>query len=241
MANTKTAIEWTDATWNPTTGCTKVSPGCAHCYAERITIRFGGKAFLPGVAEVIEHPDRLAVPLHWKKPRRIFVNSMSDLFHPDVSDGFRKAVFDVMEAANWHTFQVLTKRPEEMYDWLLDNGYYQHYMPPNVWLGVSVENARWTSRIGILRDCEASVRFLSVEPLLGSVGKLDLDGIHWVIVGGESGPKARPMNPEWAREVRDQCVAAGVPFFFKQAGAKVGHGSDLLDGQNWKEFPESRE
>ena len=204
-------------------------------------MRFGGKAFLPGVAEVKEHYERLAVPLHWKKPRRIFVNSMSDLFHPDVSDEFRESVFMIMAAADWHTFQVLTKRPDEMYDWLLDNGHFQHFMPSNVWLGVSVENARWTSRIQVLRDCNASIRFLSVEPLLSSVGKLDLTGIHWVIVGGESGPKARPMNPEWAREVRDQCVSAGVPFFFKQAGAKVGHGSDLLDGVEWKQFPNEPE
>ena len=236
------SIEWTDATWNPVTGCTKVSPGCAHCYAETFAERFRG---VPG------HPyeqgfdvklwrARLALPLEWKRPRMIFVNSMSDLFHDAVPDEFIREVFQVMERADWHTFQVLTKRPErtaalsESLAW-----------PANVWMGTSVENQRFTTRIDSLRQTAARVRFLSCEPLLGPL-QLDLTEIDWVIVGGESGPRARPMRADWARSVRDQCRAVGVPFFFKQWGAHNDAGvrmskkasGRLLDGRTWDDLPE---
>ena len=234
----KTKIEWTDSTWNPVTGCTKVSAGCANCYAERITERWG-KDF----SRIVEHPERLKQPLSWQDPRRIFVNSMSDLFHQEVSDKFIEAVFMVMAACApdskvWcgrHTFQILTKRPERMRDFILN-----HRFPsgetlaenplPNVWLGVSVENQRAANeRIPILLEVPAEVRFLSCEPLLGPVmitGRWETNGedavhdggIGWVICGGETGPHARPMHPDWARSLRDQSQAANIPFFFKQWG-----------------------
>ena len=211
----KSSIEWTEATWNPVTGCTKVSPGCAHCYAETFAERFRG---VPGHPyergfDLQLRPERLDQPRQWKRPRLIFVNSMSDLFHPDVPLAYVQRVFDTMVSADWHTFQVLTKRSERLAEvarllpW-----------PDNIWMGVSVENQRWTSRIDDLRKVDAALRFLSCEPLLGPL-ELDLTGIHWVIAGGESGPRARRMRPEWARSVRDQCRAASVPFFFKQWGA----------------------
>ena len=211
----KSSIEWTEATWNPVTGCTKVSPGCAHCYAETFAERFRG---VPGHPyergfDLQLRPERLNQPLEWKRPRLIFVNSMSDLFHPDVPLEFTQAVFDTMLRANWHTFQVLTKRSERLAEVASRLPW-----PNNIWIGVSVENQRWTSRIDNLRTVPAAIRFLSCEPLLGAL-TLDLTGIHWVIVGGESGRRARPMRPEWARLVRDQCLSAGVPFFFKQWGA----------------------
>jgi len=213
-------IEWTEATWNPVTGCSKVSPGCAHCYAEAFAERFRG---VPGHPyergfDLQLRPERLEEPLLWKRPRLIFVNSMSDLFHEAVPLHYIQQVFEVMRRADWHTFQVLTKRGVRLrelaprLEW-----------PENVWMGVSVENQRWTARIDDLRTVPAAVRFLSCEPLLGPL-KLDLRGIHWVIVGGESGRRARRMNPEWARDIRDQCTSAGVPFFFKQWGAFNEHG-----------------
>ena len=236
------AIEWTDATWNPVTGCTVVSPGCAHCYAKTFAERFRG---VPGHPyeqgfDLKLWPERLDVPLNWKKPKRVFVNSMSDLFHPDVPVDFVRQVFNTMQRATQHEFQVLTKRPERAREiapalpW-----------PSNVWLGVSVENQHWTSRIDELRKIPAAVRFLSCEPLLGPL-KLDLDGIHWVIVGGESGRRARPMRGDWASGVRDQCARAGVAFFFKQWGAhdvtgkRVGKkkAGRVLDGATFDQMPE---
>lgn len=238
------SIEWTEATWNPVTGCTKVSPGCAHCYAETFAERFRG---VPGHPyergfDLQVRPERLTQPLEWKRPRLIFVNSMSDLFHRDLPLEFIQSVFDTMVRADWHTFQVLTKRSERLAELAPKLPW-----PANVWMGVSVENQRWTSRIDDLRRVPAAVRFLSCEPLLGPLN-LNLSGIHWVIAGGESGARARPMRPEWARAIRDQCEAAGAPFFFKQWGA---HGEDgdrvgkskagrLLDGKTWNSLPSPR-
>jgi len=233
-------IEWTDFTWNPITGCTKVSPGCAHCYAERTMLRFRrGQPFLPGYDSVRLHPERLDQPYRQKQPARVFVCSMSDLFHEAVPNRFIAEVLYRAEACPHLTFQILTKRPERMQAWLAD---LQHDWPavwplPNLWAGTSVENRAWLHRVDLLRQTPAALRFLSVEPLLGDLGTVDLDGIGWVIVGGESGPRARPMRPEWARNLRDQCVAAGVPFFYKQQGAVVGHGAHELDGIEWRQFP----
>ena len=236
MAATK--IEWTDATWNPVTGCHKISPGCKHCYAERMSKRLhaaGMPKYRNGFTVVTTHPDALDIPLRWRKPRAIFVNSMSDLFHDAVPDDFIRQVFAVMTQAHWHRYQVLTKRPErllalnETLPW-----------PPQVWLGVSVESDRYVGRIDLLRQTDAAVKFLSLEPLLGPLPSLNLDGIDWVIVGGESGPGARPMQREWAADIRDQCLAAGVPFHFKQWGGvfKKRNGR-LLDGREWNDFPVS--
>lgn len=230
------AIEWTQATWNPVTGCTKVSPGCAHCYAEAITLRFkrGGR-FIPGETTIRVHPDRLRLPLTWKEPRLIFVNSMSDLFHEEVPVSFVLKVFEIMSSTPQHTFQILTKRHSRLAELmsrlpLLDN----------VWLGVSVENQVWADRrIPALSSVTAAVRFLSCEPLLRPInlGK-HLQGIDWVIVGGESGPRARPMDPDWARSIRDECLFAGVPFFFKQWGGKTSKaGGRELDGRTWDQMP----
>lgn len=285
-------IEWTDATWNPITGCTKVSPGCDHCYAETLHERFHGKG---SFSMVTLHPDRLDKPLRWRKPKRVFVNSMSDLFHNDVPDEFIARVFAAMALAPQHTFQVLTKRhgrmrsllSSERFDEMFADALYAIEDPrgeepaepigsapgplPNVWLGVSVENQHWANiRIPALLDTPAAVRFLSCEPLLGPVSfrwakwaplinASHLDGlkdIDWVIVGGESGPGARPMRPEWARELRDQCTEAGVAFHFKQWGEygplgwRVTGSSDgqmvrmgkknagrELDGRTWDEYP----
>lgn len=221
--STKTAIEWTDATWNPVTGCTKVSEGCAHCYAETWAGRHLGefsKDKARKFTDVRTHADKLTLPLSWSKPRRIFVNSMSDLFHRDVPDAFIRQVFEVMASAHRHTFQILTKRPERMNRFLSD----LKVAPlPHVWLGTSVEDQRAADdRVPQLVGTPARVRFLSCEPLLGPVDLSPwfggLCGIDWVIVGGESGPKARPMHPQWARALRDQCASAGVAFFFKQWG-----------------------
>jgi protein gp37 len=239
----KSAIEWTDATWNPVTGCTKISAGCDNCYAARFAERWRGTSGHPFEAgfDLTLRPDRLEQPLRWKKPRRIFVNSMSDLFHKDVPASFVDQVFDVMWRANWHSFQVLTKRSGRMNDYL-----WQRFselpdfgkLPGHVWFGVSVEDAKVKRRIDVLRTIPASVRFLSVEPLIGPLGALDLSGIHWVIVGGESGPGARPMHPEWVREIRDQCIAQNVPFFFKQwGGIRPKSNGRELDGREWNEMP----
>ena len=229
-------IEWTDATWNPVTGCNKVSPGCKVCYAERLSKRLKATGMVKyrNGFEVALHPDALNIPLRWRKPRTIFVNSMSDLFHEKVPDKFVHDVFAVMEQAHWHRYQVLTKRPERV-SALSD----QLPWPEQVWLGVSVESESYLHRIDLLRQSGAAIKFLSLEPLLGPLHELNLDGIDWVIVGGESGPGARPMEVEWAREIRDQCVAAGVPFYFKQWGGvfKKRHGR-LLDERTWDEMPD---
>lgn len=252
----KSAIEWTDATWNPVTGCTKVSPGCAHCYAETFAERFRG---VPGHPfeqgfDIKLWPERLKLPLQWKEPRRIFVNSMSDLFHEAIPDEFVEQVFDVMRRASQHIFQVLTKRPERMLEWtrsnfpavsVARNG--NGSWPLHVWLGVSVENQVYTSRIRYLQQTPALIRFLSVEPLLGPVTlrRSLLEGIHWVIVGGESGPRARPVRPEWVFKIREQCEKYNVPFFFKQWGAYDPSGKRVgkkaagrrLEGRTWDEMP----
>jgi protein gp37 len=228
-------IEWTDATWNPVTGCTKISPGCKNCYAERLARRLKAmgnpryrRAFL-----VTLQPDLLQLPLRWRAPRRIFVNSMSDLFHEDVPDDYIARVFEVMGLARWHIFQILTKRSER----LARLGSTLKW-PANVWAGVSVESARYTKRVFDLQCVPASTRFLSVEPLLGPIANLPLAGIHWVIVGGESGGHRRPMDPDWARQVRDQCLSAKVPFFFKQWGGRTPKANGrTLDGRLWDDVP----
>jgi protein gp37 len=222
----KSTIEWTEATWNPTTGCDRTSPGCDHCYALTLSKRLKAmgqpkyqrdgdpKTSGPGFGLTM-HQDALALPRSWHTPRAIFVNSMSDLFHPDVPSDFIGAVFAIMRQAHWHTFQVLTKRPQRMERWTME---FFGAVPLNVWLGTSIESDAFTFRANHLRETPASVAFLSLEPLLGALPSLDLTGIDWVIVGGESGPGARPMHPQWARDIRDQCVAAEVPFLFKQWG-----------------------
>ena len=228
-------IEWTDATWNPVTGCNKISPGCKLCYAERLAgrlQRMGNPKYSKGF-DLTLHPDALELPLHWRKPRTIFVNSMSDLFHDKVPDEFVHQVFDIMERASWHYYQVLTKRPERAVSLNAELPW-----PEQVWLGVSVESERYLHRIDLLRETDAAVKFLSLEPLLGPLPVLNLDGINWVIVGGESGPGARPMDGDWARDIREQCVEASVPFHFKQWGGvfKKRHGR-ILDGRTWDEMP----
>jgi protein gp37 len=232
-------IEWTGSTWNPVTGCTKISKGCLNCYAERMARRLqamGQNNYRNGF-EVTCHEHVLSVPRNLRKPQMIFVNSMSDLFHRRVPTKFIKKIFGSMLTADHHTYQVLTKRAERLEE--LSN--YLEWQP-HIWMGVTVESADYKFRIGCLRRTNAHVKFLSCEPLLGSLGKLDLQGIDWVIVGGESGPGARPIKEEWIIEVRDQCVKAGVPFFFKQWGGvnkkKTGR---LLEGRVWNEVPEREE
>jgi protein gp37 len=231
----KSAIEWTDATWNPVTGCTKVSPGCKHCYAERLAAHLqamGNPRYRRGFAVTL-HPDQLTLPLRWRQPKRIFVNSMSDLFHEAIPEEFIRQVFMVMAQAHWHMFQILTKRAQRLADLAPRLSW-----PPNVWQGVSVENTHYTGRIAYLQQVSAAVRFLSIEPLLGPIDALPLKGIHWVIVGGESGPHHRPIDPAWVRGIRDQCLAAGVPFFFKQWGGRTAKsGGRVLDGRVWNEIP----
>lgn len=235
------AIEWTDATWNPVTGCTKITAGCDNCYAARFSERFRG---VPGHPfengfDLTIRPERLGQPLLWRRSRMIFVNSMSDLFHKEVPNAFIDQVFDTMEQADHHVFQVLTKRSSLMRDYLKQR-YAERLPPKHIWLGVSVENSRARSRVEHLRATPAAVRFLSVEPLIGPVGKIDLTGIHWVIAGGESGPGARPMHIDWAREIRDECASQGVAFFFKQwGGTRPKSGGRLLDGREWSGFPNS--
>ncbi len=233
------AIEWTDATWNPVTGCTKISRGCDNCYAERFAERFRGVPGHPFTTgfDLTLRPERLEQPLIWRRSRMIFVNSMSDLFHKEIPRTFVDRVFDTMERATWHKFQVLTKRSSLMRDYLRRR-YGERRGPPHIWCGVSVEDGRAKSRIAHLRDAPAGVRFLSIEPLIGPVGAVNLNGIDWVIVGGESGPGARPAQPEWVREVRDQCVNSSVVFFFKQwGGLRPKSGGRLLDGREWDQFP----
>jgi len=235
----KTQIEWTDATWNPTTGCTKVSAGCLNCYAERFSERFRGTSGHPyeqGFDLKLWH-HRLEVPLYWKRPRHIFVNSMSDLFHKDIPKTFISQVFDTMEKADRHTYQVLTKRSSLLRDFV-NSRYRDAQAPPHIWLGVSVEDRMALTRVEHLRQARAAVRFLSIEPLLGKIGELNLRGIHWVIVGGESGPKFRPVEISWIREIRDQCLAANVAFFFKQwGGIRPKSNGNMLDGRAWMEYP----
>jgi protein gp37 len=228
-------IEWTDATWNPITGCTKVSPGCKFCYAERLSRRLeamGQRNYRNGFKVTLQ-PHMLQHPLRWRQPRRVFVNSMSDLFHDDVPTKYITRIFDVMHRASWHQFQVLTKRSERLVE--LDPILKWR---PQIWMGVSVESEGYLPRVDHLRRTHAHVKFLSIEPLLGSLPRLNLRGIDWVIVGGESGPGARPVDPEWVREIRDRCISAGVAFFFKQWGgvikSKTGR---ALDGKEWDELP----
>ena len=231
----QSSIEWTESTWNPLTGCTKISTGCKFCYAERMAKRLQGMG-QPRYADGFQlttHADALELPLSWKKPQMIFVNSMSDMFHKDAPIEFIQRIFEVMRRAHWHQFQILTKRSERLLaldksiDW-----------PKNVWMGVSVESQDYCFRISHLRRTGAKIKFLSLEPLLGPISRLNLRGIDWVIVGGESGPGARPMDEEWALEIKEQCAKARVPFFFKQWGGfhkkKAGR---VLAGRTWDEFP----
>lgn len=237
--STTTEIEWTDATWNPVTGCTKITTGCDNCYAERFSERFRGVSGHPfeNGFDLTLRPDRVSQPLNWKKPKQIFVNSMSDLFHKEIPWKFVDAVFDTMEKANWHTYQVLTKRSSLLAKYLRAR-YGEGCAPAHIWLGVSVEDAKNVVRLKHLQSAQASVKFVSFEPLLGPVGEVDLTGIDWAIVGGESGPRARPMAEEWAIHLRDQCKAAKVAFFFKQwGGVRPKSGGRLLKGREWNQYP----
>ena len=243
---TASAIEWTESTWNPIRGCTRISPGCEHCYAERMAHRLSGPGkpyegltrrhrrrgpSWTGIVRIV--PELIEEPLRWARPRRVFVNSMSDLFHEGAPADFITHVFDVMRRAHWHEFQVLTKRAERILevDALIS-------WPANVWMGVSVESDRYRGRIEALRQCSARVKFLSLEPLLGPLRDLDLEGIDWAIVGGESGPGARPMDPAWVLDLRDQCQSAGVAFFFKQwGGVRKKRTGRELEGRTWDEYP----
>jgi protein gp37 len=234
-------IEWTDATWNPVRGCTKITPGCDHCYAETFAERFRGVKGHPYEQgfDLRLVPEKLAEPLKWKTPRMVFVNSMSDLFHKDIPDDYVEAVCRVMERANWHTYQVLTKRSSRLRNSLQTRLQFAAGLR-NIWWGVSVEDrAHGLVRIKHLQQAPAAVRFLSVEPLLEDLGQIDLTGIHWVIVGGESGAGARPMMKEWVISIRDQCELARVPFFFKQwGGVRKGKAGRELDGRTYDELPD---
>ena len=233
--STISSIEWTDTTWNPVTGCTKISHGCKHCYAERMSRRLqamGVEKYRRGF-EIVEHPSVLDEPLAWRKPRMVFVNSMSDLFHQSVSSEFIEAVFSVMNRAPRHTFQVLTKRPARVAQ--LDR---RLRWTPNIWLGVTIESERWMDRLALLVQTGAQTKFLSLEPLLGPLPSLHLEGVDWVITGGESGPGARPVEANWIRDIRDLCLESEVPFFFKQWGGvfkkRTGR---TLDGKVWNQWP----
>ena len=233
-------IEWTDATWNPVRGCTKVSPGCLHCYAETFAERFRG---VPGHPfefgfDLRLVPEKLGEPIRWSKPKKIFVNSMSDLFHEGVPDEYIEKVCRVMQAANWHTYQILTKRADRMTA-LLKGKLRDAAAAPHIWWGVSVENRRHgLPRIEKLRESKPAVAFLSVEPLLEDLGRMDLRGIHWVIVGGESGPGARPIEASWVRRVHAECQEHGIPFFFKQwGGVRKSETGRELDGRTYDDFP----
>jgi protein gp37 len=232
------AIEWTEATWNPVTGCSQVSPGCAHCYAKTFAERWRntpGHPYEQGF-DLRLWPERLEVPLRWRRPRAIFVNSMSDLFHEDIPLDFIHQVFATMRAADWHTFQILTKRADRMAE-LAD----QLDWAPNVWMGVSVENRRFVHRADALRTVPAAVRFISAEPLLGPLDDLELHEIDWLIAGGESGPRHRRIDPAWVRDLRDRCADDGVAFFFKQwGGTRPKSGGRELDGLHWDQLPEPR-
>jgi len=229
------SIEWTEATWNPITGCTKLSPGCANCYAERMSLRLramGNRNYINGFSLTI-HEEALYLPIRWTKPQTIFVNSMSDLFHEEVPDKFIHQVFDIMNYANWHRYQILTKRTARLIELSSELSWAPHIM-----MGVSVENSDYKYRIEYLRQTGANTKFLSLEPLIGPVHDMNLDGIHWVIVGGESGPKARPMKESWVIDIRNQCQRKQIPFFFKQWGGvnrkKAGR---VLEGRIWDEIP----
>lgn len=240
----KSAIEWTDATWNPTTGCTKVSPACANCYIERTPpFRMKGRKFVKGHIPLALHMNRLDTPKHWTKPRRIFVNSLSDLFHPDVPGHFVSFVYNTMEATPQHTYQVLTKRADRMRAFI-DWRYRDRTAPAHIWHGVSAENQHFADkRIAELVNTKVAVRFVSVEPMLGPIDLMATSHffrnfIHWVIAGGESGPRVRPSNPDWFRSLRDQCVAVGIAFHFKQWGGRTPKANGrILDGRTWDEFP----
>lgn len=233
----QSTIEWTESTWNPVTGCTKISPGCKNCYAERMANRLQAmnQVNYANGFELTLQEHMLERPLQWKKSQFIFVNSMSDLFHEDVPLEYIQRIFDVMRRADWHTFQVLTKRSKQLFDLSKEINW-----PDNVWMGVSVENQKYTYRIDHLRQTAAKTKFLSLEPLIGQLPNLNLKNIDWVIVGGESGPKARPMKKEWVIEIRDQCLQANIPFFFKQWGGinkkKTGR---LLQGRTWDQLPKT--
>jgi protein gp37 len=234
----RSSIEWTEATWNPVTGCHQVSPGCAHCYAKAFAERWRGVADHPYEQgfDLRLWPERLQQPARWRRPRMIFVNSMSDLFHEDIPDEFICEVFDAMREAHWHTFQILTKRHER----LVDLGQRLRW-PPNVWMGVSIENRRFVHRADFLRQVPAAVRFISAEPLLGPLEGLDLTGIDWLIAGGESGPRHRPVREAWLVQLRDECVQEGVAFFFKQWGGRwPKQGGRELDGREWNALPRPR-
>ena len=231
----KSAIEWTDATWNPVTGCDPVGPGCDHCYAQVFAERFRGVPNHPYEQgfDLKLWPNRLKIPLTWKKPRRIFVNSMSDLFHKDIPDDYIRQVFEVMGRADWHTFQILTKRSSRL-------AKLGQTLPwkPHIWAGVSIELDHMVSRADHLRQVPSHVRFISAEPLLGPLNSLNLEGIHWLISGGESGHSCRPCDPNWVRSLRDHCQQQGVAFFHKQWGGRTPKlGGRLLDGRTWDEMP----
>jgi protein gp37 len=232
---TRSSIEWTESTWNPVTGCTKVSPGCKHCYAERMAWRLcamGQPNYANGF-KLTTHEHMLELPLNWKKPQMIFVNSMSDLFHEDVPTEFIQKAFGIMHRASWHIFQVLTKRSRRLLELNQEIDW-----PPNVWMGVSVENQEYVFRIEHLRKTNARLKFLSLEPLLGPLPNLDLHSIGWVIVGGESGPGARPIKKEWVTDIRDQCLVTNTPFFFKQwGGFRKKRNGRVLQGRTWDEMP----
>jgi protein gp37 len=238
-----TTIEWTDATWNPVSGCTKISRGCDNCYAERIAERFRGVPRHP-----FEHgfdltlrPHKIAEPLSWRSPKHVFVNSMSDLFHKDVPKVFLDRVFETMEAADWHVFQVLTKRSPLMRSYV-NRRYKDRRVPEHIWLGVSVEDRKSLVRLNHLKQANATVRFVSFEPLLENLCDLDLAGIHWAIAGGESGPSARQIETDWVRSIRDQCRLQNVAFFFKQWGGRTSKaGGNELDGRRWLQYPSSKE
>jgi protein gp37 len=235
----RSLIEWTDATWNPVTGCTKVSAGCDHCYAERFSERFRGVKNHPFETgfDLTLRPARLEQPLAWKKPRMIFVNSMSDLFHKKIPTDYIARVFGVMEQADHHIFQVLTKRSSLLRNFV-NARYPTGKAPSHIWLGVSIESPKVIVRLKHLQQTQAAVRFVSFEPLLEQIGAVSLEGVNWAIVGGESGPKARPMQSGWVRELRDQCLEQGVAFFFKQWGGRTPkeHGNNI-DGRQWLDFP----
>ena len=235
----RSRIEWTEATWNPVTGCSKVSPGCAHCYAETFAERWRG---VPGHPyeqgfDLRVWPERLEMPLRWRRPRTVFVNSMSDLFHEDIPDHYVAQVFDVMVRAEQHTFQILTKRQDRLAELASQLPWRR-----NIWMGVTIESRRFVHRADALREVPAAVRFISAEPLLGRLERLELAGIDWLIVGGESGPRHRRIDREWVTDLRDRCQNEGVAFFFKQwGGHRPKSGGRRLDGREWGQMPQPRD
>jgi protein gp37 len=232
----QSTIEWTNATWNPVSGCTKVSAGCDHCYAERFAERWRGVPgnYFEGGFDLQLRPNMLGRPTTWRKPQLVFVNSMSDLFHAEVPDEYIDRVFDEMEHVDRHIYQLLTKRPERMRRYV-QRRYGNRTAPDQIWFGTTIESGEYAWRADMLRDVNSKTRFLSIEPMIGPVDNVNFKGIGWIIVGGESGPGRRPMEAQWARDVRDRCIAAGIPFFFKQ-WHKAGTGREL-DGRTWDEMP----